>query len=155
MSAISDLILQQVKNAAGNVEIPSGIQNKVINGLSDSILGSLTQTVTKPGGVDLVKNLLTGQANAAQSPVTALAGKLFTNNILKSVNLSSASGNALSAAIPAIMGKLSGVLKDKDGDGDVDINDIILTLKGGSAKTSSKGSLLGAATSILGSILKK
>ena len=51
------------------------------------------------------------------------------------------------------MGKLGGILKDQDGDGDVDINDILITLKGGN-KSSGSG-LLGAATSILGGLLKK
>ena len=52
---LSDIILQQVKNAAGNVAIPSNVQNQVLSGLSDSILGSLTQTATKAGGIDLKK----------------------------------------------------------------------------------------------------
>lgn len=51
------------------------------------------------------------------------------------------------------MGTLSGFLKDQDGDGDVDINDILISLKGGS-KNSASG-LLGAATGILGSLFGK
>ena len=54
----------------------------------------------------------------------------------------------LAALIPGIMSKLSGIIKDQDGDGDVDINDILLTLKGGNGS-----GILGAATSILGSLL--
>jgi hypothetical protein len=46
------------------------------------------------------------------------------------------------------MGKLSGFIKDQDGDGDVDINDVLLSLKG-----SSGSGLLGASTSILGGLL--
>ena len=155
MSQISDLILAAAKNATGQVEIPSNVKDSVINGLSDSILGSLTQTVTKAGGVDLVKNLLTGKTAAAQSPVTQLAGNLFTNNILKKLNLGAGLNGALSGLIPGIMGKLGGILKDKDGDGDVDFNDIILTLKGGNSAKASGAGILGAATSILGSVLKK
>ena len=62
----------------------------------------------------------------------------------------------LAGTIPVIMGKLGGILKDQDGDGDVDLNDIILTLKGGGKQQASGalgGGLLGAATSILGGIL--
>ena len=150
MANISDLILQQVKKAAGNVEIPSNIQNTVLNGLSDSVLGSLTQTAAKPGGIDLIKSLLTGSTSASSSPITALAGKLFTNNILSKLNLGSALSSSLSGLIPTVLGGLSNVIKDQDGDGDVDLNDILITLQGGKG-----GGILGAATSILGNILGK
>lgn len=150
MANISDLIMQQVKAAAGNVQIPSNVQNTVLNGLSESILGSLTQTATKAGGLDQIKSLLTGQSSAASSPITALAGKLFTSNILSKLNLGSVLNSSLSGLIPQILGGLSNIIKDQDGDGDVDLNDILLTLKGGKAS-----SLLGAASSILGSFLKK
>ena len=150
MANISDLIMQQVKAAAGNVQIPADVQNTVINGLSESILGSLTQTATKAGGLEQIKSLLTGQSSAASSPITALAGKLFTGNILSKLNLGSVLNNSLSGLIPQIFGGLSNIIKDQDGDGDVDLNDILLTLKGGKAS-----SLLGAASSILGSFLKK
>lgn len=152
MSQFSDLLLKQVTSAAGNVNVPSDIKSKVLGGLSDSILGSLTQTATKAGGVDTIKQLLTGKANAATSPVTALAGKLFASNIASKLNLNSATSNALTAVIPVVVSKLSGIIKDQDGDGDIDLNDIIATLTGGS---NGKSSLLGAATSILGGILKK
>ena len=72
MASISDLIMQQVKSAAGGIEIPSNIKNQVLGGLSDSILGSLTQTATKAGGVDIVKHLIPGKSDAASSPVTAI-----------------------------------------------------------------------------------
>ena len=90
MASISDLISQAVKSAAGCVQIPSDIQNQVLNGLSSSVLGSLTQTATQPGGVDLIKNLLTGKTQAAASPVTALAGNLFNNNVLKKLGIGAA-----------------------------------------------------------------
>ena len=43
---LSDIILQQVtKSVSGsNVQIPSNVQQQVLGGLSDSILGSLTKT---------------------------------------------------------------------------------------------------------------
>ena len=149
MASLNDFILQQVKNATSGVSIPQNLQQKVLGGLSDSILGSLTQTVTKTGGVEQIKELLTGKTNAAASPITALAGKLFNTNILSKLNLG-AIGATLSGLIPAIMGKFGGILKDQDGDGDVDFNDLIIMLKGGANKG---GGLLGAATSILGGIL--
>ena len=151
-TSILDLIKQQVTAQAGNVQIPSEAKDTVLNGLADSIFGSLTQTVTRPGGIDAVKSLLTGSTSAASSPITALAGNLFSNNILKNLNLGSTLNGALSGVIPAIMGKLSGILKDQDGDGDVDFNDIILTLKGGNKTQAQKtgGGILG---SILGKVL--
>ena len=143
---LSDIILQQVtKNVAGsNIQIPSNVQQQVLGGLSDSILGSLTKTAATPGGIDLIKNLLTGKSDATSSPITALAGKLFTSNILSKLNLGSVLNTGLIALIPKIFGGLKGIIKDQDGDGDVDLQDVLLTLKGGS------GSILG---SVLGSAL--
>ena len=158
MASLSDLIMQQVKSAAGKVEIPSNIQNQVLGGLSDSILGSFTQTATKAGGLDQIKSLLTGKASAASSPITALAGNLFNKNVLSSLNIGSGLKSSLTGLIPSVLGGLSGVFKDQDGDGDVDLNDILIALsgKGGTAKKSSgAGSLLGAAGSLLGGLLKK
>lgn len=157
MASIQDIILSQVKSSAGNLEIPSNLKEKALGGLSDSILGSLTQTMTKAGGVEQIKSLLTGKSDAASSPVTALAGSLFKNSAGK-LGLGTALTGALSGVIPTIMGKLSGIISDKDGDGDVDFQDILASLKGGSAAKSSAKSgsgILGAATSILGGLLKK
>ena len=153
MASISDLIMQQVKSAVGGVQIPSNAQSQILNGMSNSVLGSLTQTVAKPGGVDAISALLTGKSNAATSPVTKLAGNLFKTNVLKNLNLGTSTNNSLLALIPAVMSKLSTVIRDRDGDGDVDLNDIILSLKGTGNNTGA--GVLGAATSILGGILGK
>lgn len=158
MAGISDIILQQVKASAGNVSIPSNIKEKVLGGLSDSILGSLTQTAAQKGGIDQLTALFTGKSNAASSPITALATQLFAKNVTGKLGLNATTGSALSGLIPTIMGKLSGFIKDRDGDGDVDLQDILLSLKGGSAGKSnaaSGASILGAATSILGGFMKK
>ena len=145
--------MQQVKSAVGGVQIPSNAQSQILNGMSNSVLGSLTQTVAKPGGVDAISALLTGKSNAATSPVTKLAGNLFKTNVLKNLNLGTSTNNSLLALIPAVMSKLSTVIRDRDGDGDVDLNDIILSLKGTGNNTGA--GVLGAATSILGGILGK
>lgn len=150
-NSILDTIAREVKAQAGGLEIPSQSKNTVLNGLADSILGSLTQTVAKPGGIDAVKSLLTGKTNADSSPITALAGQMFNANILKNLNLGTMLNGKLSALVPAIMGKLSGILKDQDGDGDVDFQDILLTLKGGGA-TQTQGKMAGG---LLGGILGK
>ncbi|MBP5301643.1 MAG: hypothetical protein J6Y88_00155 [Bacteroidales bacterium] len=149
MANFQDILLQQVKKAAGNIEIPTNVQNTVLNGLSDSIFGSLTQTAMKAGGIDQITSLLTGKANAATSPVTALAGKLFTNNILSKLNLGSMLNGKLSALIPTIIAGLSSIIKDQDGDGDIDLQDVLITIKGGNKGGSRGGGLLGG---ILGGI---
>ena len=149
MANIQELIQQIVGASAAKVNIPADIKDQVLGGLSNSILGSLTQTATQAGGLDMIRSLLTGKADAASSPITALAGKLFSDNVIKKINLGSLAP-ALTALIPGIIGKLSSVIKDQDGDGDVDINDILLSLKGGSG-----AGILGAATSILGGLFGK
>jgi hypothetical protein len=155
MASLTDLIAKTVASAAQGVEIPSNVQSTVLSGLSDSVFKSLTQTATAPGGIEVLKNLFGGKSNAATSPVTALATKIFAGNILSKLGLGNKTNSALTGLIPTIIGKLSGLIKDMDGDGDVDMNDIILALSGGgSAKKSTGGGLLGAATSILGGILK-
>ena len=154
MASLTEILAQQVAAAAQSVEIPANAQKTVLNGLSDSIFKSLTQTATAPGGIEVLKNLFGGKSNAATSPVTALATKIFAGNILSKLGLGNKTNSALTGLIPTIIGKLSGLIRDMDGDGDVDINDIILSLSGGGAKKSSGGGLLGAATSILGGILK-
>lgn len=151
--SILDLIKSQVTAQTGGIEIPAQAKNQVLNGLTDSIFGSLTQTVTKPGGIDMIKSLLTGKTAAASSPITQLAGNLFSGNILSKLNLGGKLNGALLGIIPAIMGKLSGIIKDQDGDGDVDFQDILITLKGGNRTQAQPAAQKGGG--ILGGILGK
>lgn len=157
MASLTDIIMKQVASNAGAISVPDSLKEKVLSGLGESILGSFTQTATKPGGVDIIKNVLTGKQEAASSPLTALAGKLFANNIASKLGLNKAQSASAAGILPVVISKLSGCLKDMDGDGDVDLNDIILSLKGDSpaAAAPAGGGLLKAATSILGGLLKK
>ncbi len=148
MASIQDFILKQVTAQAGKVDIPSNLKDKVLGGLSDSIFGSLTQTAAQSGGIETIKELVTGKTKAAASPVTSLATNLFTQNVLSKMNLGSAA-SSLTGLIPGVMGSLSSFIKDQDGDGDIDLQDFLAALKGG------KGGVLKAATSMLGGLFKK
>lgn len=147
MASILDLISGQVQSVAGKAKIPANLKDQVLGGLSNSVLGSLTQTVAMPGGVEQIKDLVTGKVKAASSPVTALAGSIFDLDVLQKLNLGKA-GNSLKGLVPKVMGSLGNIIKDQDGDGDIDFNDLIATLQGGNA-----GGILGAAKGILGSLL--
>ncbi|MCF0163883.1 MAG: hypothetical protein HUJ92_01265 [Bacteroidales bacterium] len=152
MANISEIISKAVASQAGGLNIPASLKNQVLGGISDSVLGSLTQTVTKAGGIDQIKALINGSTSAASSPITALATKILGGN-LSSLNLNSTQLSSITALIPAIIGKVGGMFKDMDGDGDVDLNDIILSLKGGSG---SGNSALGSiAKGVLGGLFKK
>ncbi len=131
MASIIDLISRQVSSVAGGAAIPTDLKDKVLGGLSQSVLGSLTQTVSTEGGVDRIRELVTGKVSPDKSPVTDLAGKIFDKDILSKLNLGAA-GGSLKDLVPQVMGSLSGIIKDQDGDGDIDFNDLILSLKGGS-----------------------
>ena len=143
--SFQDIIAQQVGNIAGGITLPSEQKNDILSGLSGSILGGFTQTAAK---------VLTGGANVAESPVTALAGSLFKNNVINKLGLNANLGSTLTALIPTIITKIRGLVKDQDGDGDIDLNDILITLKGGGNKAATANAL-GAAATILGGLLKK
>lgn len=149
MASLIDIIGKTVKSNMGGVAIPENIKEKVFGGISESILGGLTQTASQPGGLEAIKALLTGKSTAAASSIGSLAGKLFTNGAAKTLNLSSALTGGITKLIPGIVSKLGGILKDQDGDGDVDLQDILILLKGGN----SGGGLLASAGTILGGIL--
>lgn len=148
MASIQDFILKQVTAQAGKIDIPSNLKDKVLGGLSDSIFGSLTQTAAKTGGIETIKELVTGKTKPAASPITSLATNLFTQNVLSKMNLGSAA-SSLTGLIPGVMGSLSSFIKDQDGDGDIDLQDFLAALNGG------KGGVLKAATSMLGGLFKK
>jgi len=148
MASIQDFILKQVTAQAGKVDIPSNLKDKVLGGLSDSIFGSLTQTAAKSGGIETIKELVTGKTKPAASPITSLATNLFTQNVLSKMNLGSAA-SSLTGLIPGVMGSLSSFIKDQDGDGDIDLQDFLAALNGG------KGGVLKTATSMLGGLFKK
>ncbi len=147
--SLKDIINQQVNSAPGGIEIPAALKNQVLGGLSESILGSLTQTATKPGGINLIKDLFGGKTSAASSPITELAGILFGNNVLKKLGIGAVLGTALTKLIPNILGGVTKVFKDQNGDGKVDISDILIALGGGGGLGKS------VVTSVLGGLFKK
>ena len=145
MASILDLISRQVNSVAGGAQIPSGVKDQVLGGLSQSVLGSLTQTAARSGGIDQIRDLVTGKVSPEKSPVTAMAGSIFDRDILSKLNLGAA-GSSLKSLVPMVMGSLKNIIKDQDGDGDIDFNDLIIMLKGNG------GGLFETAKSILGGL---
>lgn len=149
MSAITDVIMNQVKEAAGGK-----LDKNVLNGLSDSILGSVKKTAQSPSGIEQLTQLFTGKTSAADSPVTALAANIFKTDFAKKLGLSENITSAATSLLPTILGSL---VSKKNG---FDLTSILGMLTGGNdtkGKKSSKGNnnLLGTAVNILGKFLKK
>lgn len=147
MSALTDIILAQVKESAG-----SKLDNNILGGLSDSILGSVKQSAQSASGIEQLTSLFTGKTSAAESPVTALAGKLFQSGVAKKLNLDSKTSNLATSLLPTIIGAL---VNNKNG---MDITSILGAFAGGntaSKKSNNKSDLLGTAVGLLGKFLKK
>lgn len=118
MSFITDLIKEKAGDILGNVSLPDQIKEQVVGGVSDSIFGSIKETATKEGGIDQLIELFTGRESAVSSPVTALAGKLFSSDIAKNLGLSPAIVNAIVPMIPKIIETFTSNKK-------IDVNDLI------------------------------
>ena len=70
------------------------------------------------------------------------------------LNLGGGLAKSLTGLIPNILGGLRGFIKDQDGDGDIDLKDIMLSITGGgNSNGGGLGSIIGAATSILGGLV--
>lgn len=150
MAGITDIILSQVKETAGGK-----LDKNVLNGLSDSILGSVKKTAQSASGIEQLTQLFTGKTSAADSPVTALAANIFKNDFAKKLGLNEALTKTATGLLPTILGSL---VSKKNG---LDITSILGMLTGGndtkkgSKSTKGGNDLLGTAVNILGKFLKK
>ncbi len=118
MSFITDLIKEKAGDILGNVSLPDNLKEQVIGGVSDSIFGSIKETASKEGGIDQLVELFTGRSSAAASPVTDLAGKLFSSDIAKKLGLSPAIVSAIVPMIPKVIETFTSSKK-------LDVNDLI------------------------------
>lgn len=140
MSILTDLIKEKASSVlTGEVEIPANLKDKVLGGLSDSIFDSIKDTAAKDGGLEQLTALFTGKEDAAKSPVTALAGSLFSKNVAGKLGLSSSLVDMIVPMIPKVIGMIT------SGKG-VDMNDLLADVMKDSAKDLLKkkaGSILG------------
>lgn len=144
MSFLTDLIKEKAGEVlAGNVSIPEDLKDKVLGGVSDSIFGSIKQTAQEEGGIEQLTSLFTGKESAASSPVTALAGKLFSSGIAEKLGLSSSLVSTVAPMIPKVLEVIT------SGKG-LDINEIISEV----GKDSVTDMLKDKAGSLLGGFFK-
>lgn len=169
MSAITDIILSQVKESAGGK-----LNSNVLGSLSDSIFGSVKQSAQSVSGIEDLTSLFTGKTDASASSVTALAGKIFKADAVKKLGLDEKTVQLAVALLPTIINAL---VSKKNG---LDIGSILGAVVGGQTTTKSSkttttksgkkvtsagskssksksdtaGSLLGAAVNVLGKLLK-
>lgn len=140
MSILTDLIKEKAGSVlAGEVEIPANLKDKVLGGLSDSIFDSIKDTAAKDGGLEQLTALFTGKEDVAKSPVTALAGNLFSKNVAGKLGLSSSLVDMIVPMIPKVLGMIT------SGKG-VDMNDLLADVMKDSAKDLLKkkaGNILG------------
>lgn len=118
MSFITDLIKEKAGDILGNVSLSDNLKEQVVGGVSDSIFGSIKETALKEGGIDQLIELFTGRSSAAASPVTDLAGKLFSSDIAKKLGLSPAIVSAIVPMIPKVIETFTSSKK-------IDVNDLI------------------------------
>ncbi len=119
MSFLTDLIKEKASEVlADKISIPGSIQEEVLDGVADSIFGSVKQTAGKEGGIDQLIELFTGRQVVSNSPVTQLASNIFGSDIAKKLGLSPAIVNAIVPMIPVIIEKFTS-------SGKIDINDLI------------------------------
>lgn len=146
MSALTDVILAQVKETAGKK-----LDSNVLGGLSDSILGSVKKSAQSASGIEQLTQLFTGKTAAADSPVTALASKLFKSDAVKKLGLDSKTAELATSLLPTI---ISSLVSKKNG---LDLTSILSAFGGNStsSKSSSKSGLLNTAAGLLGKFLKK
>lgn len=145
MSMLTELIKDKVGEVlTGEVAIPENLKDKVMGGLSDSIFDSIKDTASQEGGIDQLKALFTGKENVASSPVTALAGDLFSSNVAKKLGLSSSVVDAIVPMIPKVLKMIT------SGKG-VDMGDLLSDV----VKDSAADLIKEKAGSLLGGLFKK
>ncbi|MBE6281063.1 MAG: hypothetical protein E7095_03230 [Bacteroides sp.] len=143
MSFITDLIKEKAVDVLGGVSLPDNLKEQVLGGVSDSIFGSIKETAGKEGGIDQLVELFTGRESASSSPVTALAGNIFSSNIAKKLGLSPAIINAIVPMIPKVIEQFTSSKK-------IDVNDLIAEV----TKSGVADKLKDAAGSLLGGLFK-
>ena len=143
MSFITDLIQEKAVDVLGGISLPDNLKEQVLGGVSDSIFGSIKEPAGKEGGIDQLIELFTGRQSAASSPVTDLAGKLFSTDIAKKLGLSP---GIISAVVPMIPKVIEKFTSSKS----IDVNDLISEV----TKSGVADKLKDAAGSLLGGFFK-
>lgn len=152
MAQLADVIQQIATQAlSGNNDIAENIKDKVLGGISDSIIDSVKQTAQSKNGLDMLTNLVAGKGDTASiaNQLGALAGQIFTSSTANKLGLSSQTTNAITVLLPSIINTL---INSK---GKINLSEILSIATGLAATSGKKGGLASVAASIFGKMFSK
>lgn len=157
MAQITDVIQEIAAQALSNggTSIADNIKEKVVSGITDSIIDSVKQTAQSKNGLDMLTSLISGNGDASNvaNQLGSLAGQIFSTSTANKLGLSSSTTSAVTSLLPMI---ISTLIASK---GKFNISDLISiatqVASSSSSSSAAKGGGLASVINVLGKIFKK